>query len=105
MIPRDSIKRKREQGRCPKSDSDGVFTDDSFVAATGDIIDGNRLVSVNSPVINNRGDVVFSGILSDDVDGPTSGNILARRLPEPASVSLPVSALLAMMAYAWRRRR
>jgi hypothetical protein len=68
----------------------GIFTRERLIASVGDIVDGRELLSVgqssngsNKLAINNRGEIVFHTFLADG-----GGVVLARPIPEPATITL-----------------
>ncbi|MFV2070518.1 MAG: choice-of-anchor tandem repeat NxxGxxAF-containing protein, partial [Pirellulales bacterium] len=76
----------------------GIFTQDHLVAAEGDIIDGQRLVFMESPVLNNNGDILFQSNLFDGSE-LTGVIVLAELIPEPASGGLAVVAAALLLLY------
>ena len=77
---------------------EAIFTTNHLVAATGDRIDGLRLITVNTPVINNRGDIVFDALLSDG-STPRGAVILADFIPEPTCGGLALIAAALVLLY------
>jgi len=82
----------------------GIFTQNHLVAAGGDIIDGQRLVFMESPIINNNGDILFDGTFVDGTEF-TGAIVLAELIPEPASGGLAVVAAALLLLYRRRSER
>jgi len=77
---------------------EAIFTQNHLVAAGGDILDGQRLVFMESPIINNNGDILFQSNLFDGTNF-TGVLVLAELIPEPASGGLAVVAAALVLLY------
>jgi hypothetical protein len=85
----------------------GIFTHDKAIVTQGDVVEGRTIQYLDPRYVsmNDRGDVVFLGILSDG----RNAVLLARNLeviPEPSALALLLGlGSVGLLGYLWRRRR